>query len=64
MNHKLFLDQITECHFTKLYDKKNQCLVIRLTPSEMLVTVFSVNNYVDIAVGQIALRSCLVREQG
>lgn len=63
MNDKLFLSQITQCHF-KNYMIKKQCFVIRLTPGEMLVTVFSVSNYVDIAVGQIALRSCLVPEQG
>lgn len=42
-----------------------QCLKIRLTPGEKLVTIhFCLSNYVDIAVGQIALKSCLVPEQG
>lgn len=43
---------------------QEQRLKISLTPGEKLVTVFCLNNYVHIAVGQIALKSCLVPEQG
>jgi hypothetical protein len=37
---------------------------MHLTPGEKLVTGFCPRNYVDITVGQIALKSCLVPEQG
>jgi len=43
---------------------QEQCLKICLTPGEKLVSVFCTSNYVDIAVGQIAIKSCLVSEQG
>lgn len=44
---------------------QEQCLKIRLTLGEKLVTIyFCLSNYVDIAVGQIAQKSCLVSEQG